>query len=52
MKPIKIFLPKQAPRPLFLKELYQWKAKPHKTKPTKRGKERQVEKVRLKQERE
>lgn len=50
MKPIHFTIPKKAPRPLYLRELYQWKAKPHKTKPTQRGKERQKEKIRLRQE--
>jgi phage FluMu protein Com len=49
---LRIFLPKKAPRPLYLNELYQRKAKPYKTKPTRRGKERQVEKILLRQERE
>jgi hypothetical protein len=51
MKPIRIVIPKKAPRPLYLEELYQRKAKPHKTKPSSRGKERQEEKSRLRKER-
>lgn len=52
MKPIRIFIPRTAPRPLYLQELYQRKAKRYKTKPTIRGKERQAEKIRLRIEKE
>ena len=52
MKTIRILLPKTAPRPLYLQELYQRKAKPHKTKPTQRGKERQEVKIRLRKNEE
>lgn len=50
MKTIIIVIPRKAPRPLYLQELYARKAKRYKTKPTKRGKERQEEKARLRKE--